>query len=122
VMQYHQFPLDLMLQVLHSRTNWSRIHLPFALEDATKASAFAPLNRTDFELCVQEPIEAAALNQWLANPHLTALSHSGVVPETCFTALQGCSRLTRLVQFEGRSSLDCECRASLIDLSVEQRI
>jgi hypothetical protein len=94
------FADDVVLELLQSRKNWSRIHLPTQRETASKVSAFASLNRTDFQLHLKAPIEAADLNRWLADPHLTHLNlGTGHVPAACFDALYSCQNLTSLVRF-----------------------
>jgi hypothetical protein len=52
---YTWFADDVVLELLRSRTNWSRLYLPTKPETAAKASAFAALNRTDFELRLSTP-------------------------------------------------------------------
>jgi hypothetical protein len=94
------FADDVVLELLQSRTNWSCIHLPTKPEIASEASAFAALNRTDFELHLDASIKAADLNRWLSNPHLTSLHlGTGHVPAACYDALFSCQNLTSLVMF-----------------------
>ncbi len=93
------FADDAVFELLQSRTNWSRIHLPTKPEIASKASTYSALNRTDFELRV-ESINAADLSRWLSNPHVTGLHlGTGHVPAACFDALYSCQNLTSLVRF-----------------------
>jgi hypothetical protein len=93
------FPIDAGLQLLQSRTDWVRIILPTKADNSIKASAFAPSNRADFELCVKDDADAACINRWLANPHLTALDSRGCqFPEACLDVLQHCKNLTSLVR------------------------
>ncbi len=92
------FADDVALELLRSRTNWSRIYLPTKPETAAKASAFAALYRSDFKLRLEAPIKAADLNRWLANPHLTHLHLGEVgVPVACYETLYSCQNLTFLV-------------------------
>ncbi len=92
------FADDAVVKLLQSRTNWTCIHLPTEARTASKVSAFAALNRTDFELHLKAPIEAADFSRWLANPHLTHLHVSkGQIPAACYDALYNCRYLTTLV-------------------------
>jgi hypothetical protein len=93
------FPSDAVLELLQSRTNWRLIRLPPHDTEATaKASAFAALNRSDFELLMEADLKAPDLNRWLGNPHLTNLyMETTGVPAACFEALQNCRKLTFLV-------------------------
>jgi hypothetical protein len=94
--QLDLFPMEQALDLLHSRTNWTWIGLPENAEDMSRASAFASVNQTDFELCLDHP--DASLKPWLCNPHLTALtSGSAPMPESCYEALERCQNLTYLV-------------------------
>jgi hypothetical protein len=103
-----RFAGDLALEVLRTRTNWSCIHLPREASDLAKTSAFAALNQTDFALRLHvAQITPEHLNQWLANPHLTALeSLDGIPPAQCLAALQSCRSLTHLVA--GSRELSCD--------------
>jgi hypothetical protein len=94
--QLDVFPIEQALDLLHSRTNWTWIGLPQNAEGKSRASSFASLNQTDFELCMEQP--DANLKPWLCNPHLTALtSRSAPMPESCYEALERCQNLTYLV-------------------------
>jgi hypothetical protein len=110
VVNLAKFPIDAGLQLLQSRTNWARIILPFEAESSDKASAFAPDNRTDFELFVVDDAHTASLNRWLANPHLTALDYlASQFPESCFDALELCKNLTFLVRVTSTGSMRSSC-------------
>jgi hypothetical protein len=87
------------VELLQSRANWRVIHLPTEPETAAKASAFAGLNRSDFELRVHAHIKPSDLNRWLANPHLTHLDlfTGKEVSASCFDALRSCQNLITLV-------------------------
>jgi hypothetical protein len=90
------FPADEGLELLQSRSNWTRIHLSSATA-GTAARAFAARNRSDFSLC-GEFEEAQYLSPWLANPHLTALSvENDEVTSKLLDGLQHCHNLTSLV-------------------------
>jgi hypothetical protein len=93
---FTQFPIDSAVTLLQSRSNWSQIRLPSDAKSMLKFAAFAPRNQSDFKLLLSEP-NAAGLNPWLCNPHLTALNTKRALPIDCSEALQRCKNLTDLV-------------------------
>jgi hypothetical protein len=93
-----RFPADECLELLKSRTNWTRIQMPTDSTALARATEFAPHNRCDFALEFEDLESSEHLRPWLLNPHLTSLravdNHdiAGV-----FDELQSCKNLTCLV-------------------------
>ncbi len=83
-------------ELLQSRRNWEYIDLS---DQGEVMTSFASLNQTDFELRFKQGVSFAAVEPWLSNPHLTALTLlRPVYAESCFDALQRCKNLTALVR------------------------
>jgi hypothetical protein len=115
------FPIDAGLQLLQSRTDWVRIILPSKAGSIVEASAFAPSNRTDFELCAPADVDTASLNYGSARRR-----SSRQFPESCFDALQHCKNLTFLVRALSHGSMWSSCAFSPFNMQhlrqIEQKL
>ncbi len=93
-----QFPVDAAVELLQSRTNWTRIRMPTDSTALSRATEFAPHNRCDFAFEFEDLPSTQQLRPWLLNPHLTALlAFSDYVTDGVFSELESCKNLTFLV-------------------------
>jgi hypothetical protein len=92
-----RFPSKEGLELLQSRTNWTRIQMPTDSSALARASEFAPHNRCDFALEFEDLQSSEHLRPWLLNPHLTSLVASSKDLINGLNELQSCKNLTYLV-------------------------
>jgi hypothetical protein len=83
------------VQLLLTRTDWSRIELPQPTPSAV--AAHVALNRHAFQLRVGKLIASEDLRDCLSNPHLTSFISARRIPKNCFEVLLPCQNLTHIV-------------------------